>query len=293
MASNLLIVESPSKAKTLKKYLGKDYEILASYGHVRDLVRRPAPSIRRQLPHEVRAHRAQREARRRDREGGEGRRHILLATDPDREGEAIAWHLSEILKSRKALKDKKVQRVVFYEITEGAVKEAVQHPRAISMDLVNAQQARRALDYLVGFNLSPLLWKKIRRGLSAGRVQSPALRLIVERELEIEKFQTQEYWTIHFDAQKDKLAFTARLTHFQGEKLDQFAVGSAEREAEIRRFLETHGKGSARVTESRASASCARRRAVHDLDAAAGGGAQARLLDRPRDEGRAEPLRGA
>ncbi|MGZ5651583.1 MAG: type I DNA topoisomerase, partial [Usitatibacter sp.] len=173
----------------------------------------------------------------------------LLATDPDREGEAIAWHLSEILKSRKALKDKKVKRVVFYEITEGAVKEAVRNPRAISMELVNAQQARRALDYLVGFNLSPLLWKKIRRGLSAGRVQSPALRLIVERELEIERFKTQEYWTIHFDSMKDKLAFTARLTHFNGEKLDQFAVGNAAREEEIRKFLEAHGKGTATVKE--------------------------------------------
>src|SRR5258705_194026 len=117
------------------------------------------------------------------------------------------------------------------------------------MDLVNAQQARRALDYLVGFNLSPLLWKKIRRGLSAGRVQSPALRLIVERELEIEKFKTQEYWTVHFDSEKDRLPFTARLSHFQGEKLDQFAVGSAARNEEVTRFLETHGKGTAKVKE--------------------------------------------
>src|SRR6185503_7831731 len=109
--------------------------------------------------------------------------------------------------------------------------------------LVNAQQARRALDYLVGFNLSPLLWKKIRRGLSAGRVQSPALRLIVERELEIEKFTTQEYWTMHFDAMKDRAPFTAKLTQFKGDKLDQFAIGNGEREAEIRAFLEAHGKG--------------------------------------------------
>jgi len=125
----------------------------------------------------------------------------------------------------------------------------VKHPRAISMDLVNAQQARRALDYLVGFNLSPLLWKKIRRGLSAGRVQSPALRLIVERELEIEKFKSQEYWTIHFDSTKERIAFTARLTHFKGEKLDQFAVANGEREAEVRAFLEAHGKGTAKVKE--------------------------------------------
>jgi DNA topoisomerase-1 len=250
MASNLLIVESPSKAKTLKKYLGKDYEILASYGHVRDLVPKtgavdPEDNFRmkyelidRNAKHVDAIARAVKDADT-----------ILLATDPDREGEAIAWHLSEILKSRKALKDKKVKRVVFYEITEGAVKEAVKHPRAISMDLVNAQQARRALDYLVGFNLSPLLWKKIRRGLSAGRVQSPALRLIVERELEIEKFRTQEYWTLHFDSTKDKITFTARLTHLKGEKLDQFAIGNAERDAEIRRLLETEGKGTAKVKD--------------------------------------------
>jgi DNA topoisomerase-1 len=250
MASNLLIVESPSKAKTLKKYLGKDFEILASYGHVRDLVpktgavdpddnfRMQYELIDRNTKHVDAIARAVKDAD-----------NVLLATDPDREGEAIAWHLSEILKSRKALKDKKLKRVVFYEITEGAVKEAVRNPRNISMDLVNAQQARRALDYLVGFNLSPLLWKKIRRGLSAGRVQSPALRLICEREAEIEKFKSQEYWTIHFDAQKDRLAFTARLTHFENEKLDQFAVGNAEREEQIRRFLEEHGKGTARVVE--------------------------------------------
>ncbi len=250
MTSHLLIVESPSKAKTLKKYLGKDYEILASYGHVRDLVPKTGavdPNDNFRMTYEL----IERNAKHVDAiaKAVKDVDVVLLATDPDREGEAIAWHLSEILKSRRALKDKKVKRVVFYEITEGAVRAAVQSPRAISMDLVNAQQARRALDYLVGFNLSPLLWKKIRRGLSAGRVQSPALRLIVERELEIEKFRTQEYWTIHFDSTKDKIGFTARLTHFKGEKLDQFAVGSGAREEEVRRFLEEHGKGSARVKE--------------------------------------------
>src|SRR5688572_30789611 len=250
MAANLLIVESPSKAKTLKKYLGKDFEILASYGHVRDLVPKTGavdPENGFEMKYEI----IDRNAKHVDTiaKAVKDADTVLLATDPDREGEAIAWHLSEILKSRKALKNKTLQRVVFYEITEGAVQEAVRNPRAISMDLVNAQQARRALDYLVGFNLSPLLWKKIRRGLSAGRVQSPALRLICEREAEIEKFKTQEYWSIHFDSEKDKLAFTAKLTHFKGEKLDQFAIGSAEREEEIRRFLEEHGKGHARVKE--------------------------------------------
>ncbi|QJR13222.1 type I DNA topoisomerase [Usitatibacter palustris] len=250
MTTHLLIVESPSKAKTLKKYLGKDYEVLASYGHVRDLVpktgavdpddnfRMQYELIDRNTKHVDNITRAVKDAD-----------VILLATDPDREGEAIAWHLSEILKSRKALKDKKIKRVVFYEITEGAVTDAVKNPRAISMDLVNAQQARRALDYLVGFNLSPLLWKKIRRGLSAGRVQSPALRLICERENEIEAFKSQEYWTLHFDGDKDKVTFTARLTHFEGEKLDQFAVPSAERNGEIIAFLQSHAKGVAKVRE--------------------------------------------
>jgi DNA topoisomerase-1 len=250
MPSHLLIVESPSKAKTLKKYLGKDFEILASYGHVRDLVPKTGavdPDDNFKMKYEL----IDRNSKHVDAisKAVKDVDIVLLATDPDREGEAIAWHLSEILKSRKVLKGKVIKRVVFYEITEGAVKEAVKNPRAISMDLVNAQQARRALDYLVGFNLSPLLWKKIRRGLSAGRVQSPALRLIVERELEIERFKTQEYWTIHFDSVKDKLAFTARLSHFNGEKLDQFSVGNAAREEEIRKFLEAHGKGSAKVKE--------------------------------------------
>src|ERR1700682_2510831 len=225
MASNLLIVESPSKAKTLKKYLGKDFEILASYGHVRDLVPKTGavdPDDDFRMKYEL----IERNAKHVDAiaKAVKDADTVLLATDPDREGEAIAWHLSEILKSRKALKDKKLKRVVFYEITESAVKDAVKHPRAISMQLVNAQQARRALDYLVGFNLSPLLWKKIRRGLSAGRVQSPALRLIVEREEEIEKFVSQEYWRIIAQCQHDNNSFDARLTHFQNEKLQQFTI---------------------------------------------------------------------
>src|SRR5438128_4024795 len=248
MASNLLIVESPSKAKTLKKYLGKDFEILASYGHVRDLVPKtgavdPEDNFRmkyelidRNVKHVDAIAKAVKDVD-----------NVLLATDPDREGEAIAWHLSEILKSRKVLKDKKLKRVVFYEITEGAVKEAVRNPRAISMELVNAQQARRALDYLVGFNLSPLLWKKIRRGLSAGRVQSPALRLIVEREQEIERFKSQEYWTIHFDSEKGGIAFTARLTHFNGEKLDQFTIENTPRATEVEAAINEAAQGKLRV----------------------------------------------
>ena len=227
MATNLLIVESPAKAKTLKKYLGKDFEVLASYGHVRDLVPKTGAvdtendfamqyeTIARNSKHVDAIAKAAADAD-----------NILLAPDPDREGEAIAWHISELLKSKRALKGKNMQRVVFYEITQSAVREAVAHPRAISMPLVNAQQARRALDYLVGFNLSPLLWRKIRTGLSAGRVQSPALRLIVERELEIEKFKSQEYWTVHLDSQKNSIPFTAKLFQYHGKKLEQLSIGS-------------------------------------------------------------------
>jgi DNA topoisomerase-1 len=227
MAKNLLIVESPAKAKTLKKYLGKDFEVLASYGHVRDLVPKNGAVdtengyamnyeiIARNSKHVDAIAKAAVDADK-----------ILLAPDPDREGEAIAWHISELLKSKRALKGKMMQRVVFYEITESAVKAAVANPREIAMPLVNAQQARRALDYLVGFNLSPLLWRKIRPGLSAGRVQSPALRLIVERELEIEKFISQEYWSVHLDSQKINLPFTAKLFQYQGKRLEQLTIGS-------------------------------------------------------------------
>ncbi|MCG8432835.1 MAG: toprim domain-containing protein, partial [Gammaproteobacteria bacterium] len=174
MSKNIVIVESPAKAKTIKKYLGKGYEVLASYGHVRDLVPKEGavdPSndfamkyqvIEKNEKHVQKISNALKKADA-----------LLLATDPDREGEAISWHLYEILKEQGELNGKDVKRVVFYEITKQAVNEAVEHPRGLSSDLIRAQQARRALDYLVGFNLSPLLWKKIRRGLSAGRVQSP------------------------------------------------------------------------------------------------------------------------
>ncbi|MDE2260581.1 MAG: type I DNA topoisomerase [Betaproteobacteria bacterium] len=234
MSKNLLIVESPSKAKTLKKYLGPGFEILASYGHVRDLIPKSGAvnpddhfamkyqMVERNEKHVDAIARAVKNAD-----------HIYLATDPDREGEAIAWHLAEILKSRNLLKNKSLQRVTFYEITQNAVQEAVAHPREISMPLVNAQQARRALDYLVGFNLSPLLWKKIRRGLSAGRVQSPALRLIVERENQITAFKSEEYWSLHLDSHKGTQSFTARLIQFDGTKFQQMSVGSETQQTEI------------------------------------------------------------
>ena len=144
--------------------------------------------------------------------------------DPDREGEAISWHLVELLKEKNALNDKDVHRVVFHEITKDAVNDAVANPRGISPDLVGAQQARRALDYLVGFNLSPLLWKKVQRGLSAGRVQSPALRMIVERELEIEAFKPREYWSIEADVSKENQPFLSRLVSYKNEKVEQFQL---------------------------------------------------------------------
>ena len=172
---------------------------------------------------------------------------LYLATDPDREGEAISWHLYELLKGKRVLKDKPVHRVVFNEITKKAVQDAVAHPRELSMDLVNAQQARRALDYLVGFNLSPLLWKKVRRGLSAGRVQSPALRLICEREDEIEAFEAREYWTIEADTSKEGQAFSAKLTQFDGEKVSQFTVTDGERATQIDQALQSAANGQLNV----------------------------------------------
>jgi DNA topoisomerase-1 len=224
MADNLVIVESPAKAKTIKKYLGKDFEVLASYGHVRDLVPKEGAvdpdkhfamsyqSIERNEKHVDAIARALKKSK-----------NLYLATDPDREGEAISWHLRELLKERGDLKGKEVKRVVFYEITKGEVQRAVAEPRDLSLDLVNAQQARRALDYLVGFNLSPLLWKKVRRGLSAGRVQSPALRMICEREHEISIFKPQEYWTLEAEGEHSTQTFPLKLVEFNGQKVEQFS----------------------------------------------------------------------
>ncbi len=235
MASNLLIVESPAKAVTLKKYLGKDFEVLATYGHVRDLIPKSG-AIDTEHDFAMQYETIARNSKHVDAiaKAAAAADHIFLAPDPDREGEAIAWHVAELLKGKRGMKNKTMQRVVFYEITQSAVREAVAHPREISIPLVNAQQARRALDYLVGFNLSPLLWRKIRPGLSAGRVQSPALRLIVEREQEIEAFKSQEYWTVHLDSQKNSQPFTAKLFQYQGKKLEQLGIPS---EAEYNKII--------------------------------------------------------
>ncbi|MBL3590330.1 MAG: type I DNA topoisomerase [gamma proteobacterium endosymbiont of Lamellibrachia anaximandri] len=240
---NLVIVESPAKSKTIEKYLGKDFAVLASYGHVRDLIPKEGAVdtdhnfdmkyqvIERNERHVQAISKALKKADT-----------LYLATDPDREGEAISWHLVELLKAKGKLKNKTVLRVVFNEITKKAVNDAIANPRELSHDLIDAQQARRALDYLVGFNLSPLLWKKIRRGLSAGRVQSPALRMIVERELEIEAFKAEEFWTIEADTEKDNQPFSAKLTHFQGEKLDKFSITNEGDASKTEQVLQAAGK---------------------------------------------------
>ncbi len=226
---NLVIVESPAKAKTIEKYLGRNFQVLASYGHVRDLLPKEG-AVDPDNDFAMKYRLIDKNAKHTDAicKAMKKSDALYLATDLDREGEAISWHLHEILKEKKLLKDKPTFRVVFNEITKRAIKDAIDHPRELSQDLINAQQARRALDYLVGFNLSPLLWKKIRRGLSAGRVQSPALRMIAERELEIEAFIPQEYWTIEADLQKKKDNVTAKLTHYNGEKLNQFSINNQD-----------------------------------------------------------------
>lgn len=224
---NLLVVESPAKAKTINKYLGSDFTVLASYGHVRDLPAKDG-SVRPEedfaMSWDVDAKAAKRlsdiaeAAKKSDR--------IILATDPDREGEAISWHVLEVLQKKKVLKDKKVERVVFNAITKSAVTEAMKSPRAIDMELVEAYLARRALDYLVGFTLSPVLWRKLPGSRSAGRVQSVALRLVVDRELEIERFKTQEYWTVEADVSAGAEPFLARLVKHDGKRLSKFDLAN-------------------------------------------------------------------
>ena len=238
MAKNLVIVESPAKAKTISKYLGSDFDVMASYGHVRDLVPKEGAVdpergfamkyqiIERNEKHVNAIVRALKKSKA-----------LYLATDPDREGEAISWHLVELLKEKRALNGKPVHRVVFHEITRNAIQEAIEHPRTISDDLVSAQQARRALDYLVGFNLSPLLWKKVQRGLSAGRVQSPALRMIVEREEEIEAFKPREYWSIEADLAREGQTFLSRLVQYRGEKVEQFSFGNEDAAREVEKTI--------------------------------------------------------
>jgi DNA topoisomerase-1 len=250
LSTNLVIVESPAKAKTIKKYLGKDFEVLASYGHVRDLVPKEGAVdtehhfamkyqvVERNQKHVDAISRALKKAK-----------SLFLATDPDREGEAISWHLYELLKGQGELEGKSVQRVVFYEITKNSVREAMAQPRELSVDLVNAQQARRALDFLVGFNLSPLLWKKVRPGLSAGRVQSPALRMICEREDEIAAFVAREYWTIDAELEHSEQTFPGKLVEYAGAKVEQFSFTTAAEAQAVERTLREAAQGVLTVLE--------------------------------------------
>lgn len=247
MADNLVIVESPAKAKTIKKYLGKDFDVLASYGHVRDLIPKEGavdPDHEFAMRYQV----LEKNERHVDAIARTLRKSkaLYLATDPDREGEAIAWHLKEILDERGDLAGKDVHRVVFYEITKNAIREAVAQPRGLSFDLVNAQQARRALDYLVGFNLSPLLWKKVRQGLSAGRVQSPALRMICEREAEIAAFIAQEYWTIDGEGAFTAQAFPLKLLEYRGRKVEQFSFVNETQAREVEQAIGAAARAAAR-----------------------------------------------
>src|SRR5579885_773901 len=224
---NVLVVESPAKAKTINKYLGSGYKVLASFGHIRDLPPkdgsvRPDDDFAMSWEVDAKAQKHIREIA----EAVKSADKLILATDPDREGEAISWHVLEVLKQRKALNGKPVERVVFNAITKSAVQEAIANPRAIDQELVDAYLARRALDYLVGFTLSPVLWRKLPGARSAGRVQSVALRLIVEREAEIEAFRPQEYWTVAASLRVPNGTFGAHLTHLDGKKLDKLSLKS-------------------------------------------------------------------
>ncbi len=251
----LVVVESPAKAKTINKYLGKDYKVLASYGHIRDLPSKDgsvSPDENFKMVWELSS-------------GGKKRLNdiiaalkdcdtLVLASDPDREGEAIAWHILEELSSKKKLKDKKIERVVFHEITKHAVTDAIQNPRQIDDNLVSAYMARRALDYLVGFTLSPVLWRKLPGSKSAGRVQSVALRLICEREMEIEKFKPEEYWTVDVDlATKEEALIPSHLINLDGKKLEKFDINTKEKAEEAKKKIEAQEFAVSKIERKKAN----------------------------------------
>src|ERR1044071_2389673 len=249
---NIVVVESPAKAKTINKYLGGGYEVLASFGHVRDLPAKNGsvdPDADFHMLWEVDA-KAQKRLNDIAR-AVKGADSLILATDPDREGEAISWHVLEVLKEKNALKKQTVERVVFNAITKQAVTEAMKHPRAIDSALVDAYLARRALDYLVGFTLSPVLWRKLPGARSAGRVQSVALRLVCDRELEIEKFVPREYWSL-----VAKLAtprgeeFEARLVGADGQKIQRLDIGTGADAEAFKQALENAAFAVANVEAS-------------------------------------------
>ena len=238
--NSVVIVESPAKAKTINKYLGRGYEVLASFGHVRDLPAKdgsvdPDNDFAMSWAIDAKASKRLSDIANAVKEADK----VILATDPDREGEAISWHVLEVLKNKRVLKDKQIERVVFNAITKNAILEAMRHPRQIDQALVDAYLARRALDYLVGFNLSPVLWRKLPGARSAGRVQSVSLRLVCDRELEIEKFVPREYWSITAHLQtKDKAAFTARLAGADGKRIQRLDVGTGEEAAGLKSALD-------------------------------------------------------
>ena len=230
MSQNVVIVESPSKAKTINKYLGSDYNVIASYGHIRDLPSKNGsvkPDDNFSMVWELDE---KGQKRMRDIVSlTKGAKNLFLATDPDREGEAISWHIQQVLEEMKTTKGMNVQRIVFNEITKKAVLESLKQPRQVNQELVDAYLARRALDYLVGFTLSPILWRKLPGARSAGRVQSVALRLVVEREQEIEAFRTQEYWSVLTQCLNTaKVSFGAKLNYLNGKKLDKFDLPNEE-----------------------------------------------------------------
>ena len=250
MNTALVVVESPAKAKTLNRYLGNNFKVLASYGHVRDLLPKSG-AVDPDKDFEMRYEIIEKNARFVDAIAKALKKAdvLYLATDPDREGEAISWHLCELLKERKVLGQKEVKRVVFHEVTKSAIREAMDNPKDLSRNLIDAQQARRALDYLVGFNLSPLLWRKLHAGLSAGRVQSPALRMIVEREEEIKAFKTREYWTIEADLNHGQADFPAKLIRFGGEKVEQFSITNEEQARKVVSALDEQAQGALIVSK--------------------------------------------
>jgi DNA topoisomerase-1 len=249
MAKTVVVVESPAKAKTISGYLGKEYIVLSSKGHVRDLEPKKGavePTDNFKMKYKAIPDSATYVKKIID--ASKKAENLLLATDPDREGEAIAWHLCELLNESK-IKNIEISRVVFHQITKKAIQEAIKKPRVINQDLVDAQQARRALDYLIGFYASPLLWKKIRRGLSAGRVQSPALCLIVNRENEIKAFKPQEYWTVEAKLHEQDKKFPAKLYEYKNEKIKQFSINNKEYADEVLAELKEAGGDHLTVAE--------------------------------------------
>ncbi|MBF0358630.1 MAG: type I DNA topoisomerase [Magnetococcales bacterium] len=256
--SAIVIVESPAKAKTIEKFLGKGFKVVATYGHIRDLPSKNG-SVDTENDFEM-SYEISKQSTKHVTElakSVKGADEILLATDPDREGEAISWHVLEVLKKKRlGVKDMSVKRVVFHEITKKAIQNAVANARDIDMSMVNAQQARRALDYLVGFTLSPLLWKKVRRGLSAGRVQSVALRLVCERENEILAFQSQEYWSIIANVNKEQdieAKFQARLVVAESKKLSKFDIPDEKRAKELVKAIENRSLTISELTKKQSN----------------------------------------